>query len=53
MCKKGNDDDKKQGTKRRKKTQLEMKKKIIETRSKELNWKIENKNGKGEVPVIT
>ena len=36
-----------------KKQQMELKKKIIETRSKELNCKSENKDGKGEEPVLT
>ena len=36
-----------------KKQQKELKKKIIETRAKELNCKLENKDGKGEVAVLT
>ena len=36
-----------------KKQQKELKKKIIETRAKELNCKLENKDGKREVAVLT
>ena len=36
-----------------KKQQKELKKEIIETRAKELNCKTENKEGKGEVTVLT
>jgi len=36
-----------------KKQQKELKKKIIETRAKELNCKLENKDEKGKVQVLT
>ena len=38
---------------KREEKKQQLKKKIIETRAKELNCKLENKDGKGEVAVLT